>query len=205
MRWLADETRINGRELTGRARQQQGHDGPAILSKQETHMSYKCEIDTINTTEDVDAVFKLFTASFTKADLYRLTEEYVKDMVIDESAFNHFEHGLVGHVMMSIVFDATSCSIRSLSDTLTARLCEHYKITKASMPPQLLFRMAVALHVRLNMVALRLSNEIRTRHSGSIKDILEVVQFAADDLVSPLDASEISDFDVNAFLEEIIQ
>lgn len=172
-------------------------------------MNYKCEIDTINTTEDADIVFELFTASFTKDDLYRLTEEYVKDMVIDESTFNllyaDFEHGLVGHVMMSIVFDTTSCSIRSLSDALTTRLCGHYKITKTSMPSRLLFRTAVALHVRLNMVALHLSNEIRTSYSGSIKDILEGVQFAADDLVSPSDASEISDFDVDAYLEEIIQ
>jgi hypothetical protein len=168
-------------------------------------MNFKCEIDMINTAEDVDVVFELFTASFTKDDLYRLTEEYVKDMVIDRSTFDHFEYGLVGHVMMGLVFDTTSCSIRSLSDTLTTRLCGHYKITKASMPPRLLFREAVALQVRLDRVALCLSNEIRTSYSGSIKDILIEVQCAADDLVHPNDASEISDFDVDIFLKEIIQ
>ena len=151
----------------------------------------------IDTLPDAVTVLDDFTRSFSKEDLFRAAEVYVREQLPGCSvySFRDVEGGLMRRVVGLIVMGSTESFAPVPSCWLDQKIMDHYGFTQESIPPRMVVREMVAVQVRLSSLMADLVREARpyTFLNLWFRRIMGRITRLADGLVSPDDAYKLSD------------
>ena len=162
--------------------------------------TFRTNTRDISDRAEATIVFSDFINTFSRKELFRAAEEYVRERAPESSiyTFRNLEDGLMGHVVDLIILASTEQAIRCARHCLWLRmsLMEHYKFTAESIPPRMLVREALAVQVRLTTVLSDLERELITSHPG----LHEAIETRAEDLESPEAAYLLTDAAVDRII-----
>ena len=154
----------------------------------------------LGTRAEATTLFSEFIDTFSRKELFRIAEEYVRDRAPDSSVytFRNLPDGLMGHVIELIVYASTLSAIRSAlqNSWLRGELVAHYNFTAESIPPRMLIREAVALYVRFGTVLADLERELITSHPNMGQSVMK----AASAMQTPEEAYLMTDGEVDRII-----
>lgn len=146
-----------------------------------TMPTFRTNTKDIETRAQATIVFSEFINTFSRKELFRAAEEYVRERTPNSSVytFRNLDTGLMGQVIRIII--QTSTDSGDYDELLIGQLMAHYNFTAESIPPRMLVREALAVRVRLTTVLSDLERELITSHPG----LHEAIETRAEDLESP--------------------